>query len=275
MEIAGQFVDSLVDVMVGVQDVSKTYVTKRRRKVKSGEQLTTVVALHDVNFEIATGQCVTIIGTSGCGKSTLLQCIGGLIPCTSGKIVVSGQQVQGPGEDRAMVFQHPALLPWRDVTRNVSYGLEMQGLCSPEEREERVRLAISTVGLAKFTNFFPHELSGGMQQRVNLARAVAVQPQVLLLDEPFGALDAFTKSTLQSELPRILLAFGCTSVFVTHDIEEAVLLGDRIIVMSQGQIVADVPSEVKSKEGGVNASKPDVGEMIQYLHSLIMTGGLR
>jgi NitT/TauT family transport system ATP-binding protein len=190
-----------------------------------------VVAIQDMSFDIRAGEFVSIVGPSGCGKTTLLNAIAGLNPVSRG-VRIDGMPVDGPGRDRAVVFQQPSLLPWRTVNRNIAYGLELQRRGSKESRQERVRELIELVGLKGFEQSYPTELSGGMQQRVNLARALAVKPELLLLDEPFSALDAQTRQHMQLELQRICGATGVTAVLVTHDIDEAVFLSDRIVVLS-------------------------------------------
>ena len=181
-------------------------------------------------FAVREGEFITVIGPSGCGKSTLLHIIGGFIKA-QGSIRVYGQEVSGPGPDRGMMFQEFALFPWRSVAGNIAWGLEAQGL--PKDRiEETVRKYVEMMGLGEFRNHYPAELSGGMKQRVALARVLAFDPKVLLMDEPFGALDAQTREAMQEELTRLWERTGKTIVFVTHDIEEAVYLGDRVVVLT-------------------------------------------
>ena len=191
-----------------------------------------VSVLADVSLTADTGEFLTIIGPSGCGKSTLLSCIAGLVPYDSGEILVDSQRVRGPYTQCAVVFQHASLLPWRSVQRNVEYGLELARV-DRSTRRARAHDALALVGLDRHHGYLPHELSGGMQQRVNLARALAMEPELLLMDEPFGALDALTKEHLQDELVTLTTQRRQTTVFITHDVEEAVLLGDRVIVMSR------------------------------------------
>jgi NitT/TauT family transport system ATP-binding protein len=180
---------------------------------------------------VADGEFVAIIGPSGCGKSTLLNAIMGLLPASQGSVSVAGKPVRGPAANRATVFQEPRLLPWRTVLRNVSLGLEAQGVKRAESKARATR-EIERVGLDGFENFYPGQLSGGMQQRVNLARALAVAPALLLLDEPFAALDAQTREQMQSELMRIWQQTRATTLFVTHQIDEALFLADRVLVLS-------------------------------------------
>jgi NitT/TauT family transport system ATP-binding protein len=201
--------------------------------VKSfGDETTSTRALDGVSLTVQTGEFLTIIGPSGCGKSTLLSSIAGFLQPDSGTISVDGRPVDGPAEGRAVVFQQASLMPWRTVAKNIGYGLMLQRAVPRKEIADRVRAAVATVGLQGYEDHYPHQLSGGMQQRVNLARALATQPDVLLMDEPFGALDALTKEVLQDELLDIVNKRTATTVFITHDIEEAVFLGDHVVVMS-------------------------------------------
>jgi NitT/TauT family transport system ATP-binding protein len=191
------------------------------------------LALNGVSLDIGAGEFVSIVGPSGCGKTTFLNAVDGLQPISGGSLQLNGMAITGPGPDRAMVFQQPSLLPWRTVMGNVVYGLEMQGRTPKSERTARCSGLIELVGLGGFENAFPTELSGGMQQRVNLARALATDPDMLLLDEPFAALDAQTRELMQRELLRIWGETRKTALFITHDIKEAVYLADRVIVFSK------------------------------------------
>ena len=207
--------------MLTVESLNKTYVS----------QGSETPALVDINLSIAEGEFVCLLGPSGCGKSTLLKIIAGLIPATSGRIAINGKAVSGPGPERAVVFQDYALFPWMTVRDNVEFGLEARKLPPAERRQVSSRL-LKVVGLSDFAERFPHQLSGGMKQRVSIARALAVDPSLLLMDEPFGALDAQTRQLLQDELLRIWREYRKTVVFVTHSIEEAIYLSDRIAVMT-------------------------------------------
>ena len=224
--------------MVEIQGVSKSF----HKTVK--EQTTEVKALADVSLSIRENEFVSIIGPSGCGKTTLLKMIDGLIPYDSGKILIDGKQVTAPGPDRAVVFQSFALLPWRTVLANVEFSLELRQL-SKEERTNTARDCLRRVGLADFENHYPHELSGGMQQRAGLARALAVNPSILLMDEPFGAVDAQTRQLLQEELLALWQRERKTVIFITHSMDEAVYLSDRVVVMTPrpGRVaeILDVP----------------------------------
>lgn len=201
-----------------------------------------ILAIDGISFQIQTGEFIAIVGPSGCGKTTLLNVIAGLIPVSAGQIYLNGQPILGPDPDRAMVFQSPALMPWRTVIGNVVYGLELQGH-SLKKAQMRAQALIERVGLQGFENSYPRELSGGMQQRVNLARALVVEPSVLLFDEPLSALDAQTREHMQVEIQRIWLATKNTSIYVTHQINEAIYLADQVFVMSSrpGRIKEIIP----------------------------------
>jgi len=190
-----------------------------------------VTALSDFSLEVGKGEFVSIVGPSGCGKSSFLNILLGLIKPDSGEVQLNGTRITGPGQERAMVFQEFGLLPWRTVTANVELGLELKGI-APARRAERAAELIKLVGLEEFASHYPHELSGGMKQRVGLARALATEPEVLLMDEPFAALDAQTRDLMQMELLQIWEHTKKTVLFVTHSIEEAAYLSDRVIVMS-------------------------------------------
>jgi NitT/TauT family transport system ATP-binding protein len=199
-----------------------------------------VLALADVDIDVAEGEFVTIVGPSGCGKSTLLYILGGFIAADGGTIEVDGRAVAGPGIDRGVVFQEYALFPWLTVVQNIRYGLEMTGV-PRQRREQTVQRLVDTIGLQGFEHRFPRELSGGMKQRVAIARTLAYDPKILLLDEPFGALDAQTREFMQDELLRLWMAARKTVVMVTHDVNEAVYLSERVLIMSQrpGRIVQE------------------------------------
>jgi NitT/TauT family transport system ATP-binding protein len=190
------------------------------------------IAVSSANLDIARGTFVTIVGPSGCGKSSLLLAIAGLVQPASGSVLVNGKPVSGPGRDRAVVFQDFALMPWRTVLDNVRFGLELQRW-SGEDLTLRATRFVELVGLRGFEHYHPHQLSGGMRQRVGIARALAVDPEILLLDEPFGSLDAQTRDEMGSELLTIWEQNKKTAVFVTHGIDEAIFLADRIVVMAK------------------------------------------
>ena len=208
--------------MIQARDITLVFKSKDREPV---------TALRDFNLEVGKGEFVSIVGPSGCGKSTFLNLLLGLIKPDSGEMKLDGAPIAGPGQERAMVFQEFGLLPWRTVRANVELGLELKGISSPE-RSQRATELIKLVGLKDFERHYPHELSGGMKQRVGLARALATEPQVLLMDEPFAALDAQTRDLMQTELLEIWERTKKTVLFVTHSIEEAAYLSDRVIVMT-------------------------------------------
>jgi NitT/TauT family transport system ATP-binding protein len=193
---------------------------------------TILPVLRDINLHVHEGELVCIVGPSGCGKTTLLNAVDGLIRTTAGSILVDGKAINRPGPDRAMVFQHDSLFPWRTVVENVMYGLDLQGELAKLERRNRALALVDLVGLGGFADHYPHELSGGMRQRVNIARALVMAPQLLLLDEPFAALDAQTREFMQVELLKILGRSRTTALFITHQINEAVFLSNRVVVMS-------------------------------------------
>jgi NitT/TauT family transport system ATP-binding protein len=217
-------------------------VVIHHRRQRFGDML---LAVDGVSLQVEEGEFVAIVGPSGCGKTTFLNAVDGLLPVTSGTLAVNGRTIVGPGHDRGMVFQQPSLLPWRTVLSNVAYGLEIQRVPRPEARR-RAKHFVDLVGLSSFAEAFPLELSGGMQQRVNLARALAVDPDVLLLDEPFAALDAQTRETMQHELLRVWNATRKTAIFITHDIVEAVYLADRVFVFSArpGRVKETLPVDL-------------------------------
>jgi len=195
-----------------------------------------VPVLRDVTLRIDKGQYVSVIGHSGCGKSTLLNVVAGLLPATAGGVLLEGQEVNTPGPDRAVVFQNHSLLPWLTVTENVLMAVELT-VGRKMSKVQRLAWTLETLALVKMTHAKdkrPGEISGGMKQRVGIARALAMQPKVLLLDEPFGALDALTRAHLQDEVMRIHADLGCTVIMITHDVEEAVLLSDRIVMLTNG-----------------------------------------
>jgi NitT/TauT family transport system ATP-binding protein len=200
------------------------------------------LAVESVDLRLSRSDFVCVVGPSGCGKTTFLNAVAGFLPINGGRLQLDGRDIPGPGPDRAMVFQQASLLPWRSVLDNVTYGLELGKKVKRAEARERARELLDVVGLSGAASKYPGQLSGGMQQRVNLARALAVDPQLLLLDEPFASIDAQTREVMQGELLRICAARDVTALFVTHDITEAAFLGDRVAVFSPrpGRIVAEV-----------------------------------
>jgi NitT/TauT family transport system ATP-binding protein len=206
-----------------------SHVSKRYWLEREGNE---VLALSDVSLSIDDGEFMAIVGPSGCGKTSLLNIIAGLLPYDEGSVAIDGRKVHGPGIDRAVVFQHSSLLPWRTIAGNVRYGMELQRRFDKTTMAERTEYFTKLVGLGGFEKHYPSELSGGMQQRVNLARALAADPAVLLMDEPFAALDAQTREFMQSELLKIWAKARKTVLFITHQINEAIYLADRVAVMS-------------------------------------------
>ena len=215
-----------MEKIVQIENVHMTFNTRQGR----------YVALRDVNLTVHQGEFVVLIGHSGCGKSTLLNLVAGLLSFTDGVLLAHGREIVGPGPDRAVVFQNHSLLPWLTCFGNVHLAVErvFGGKEDKSSLKRRTEQALALVGLAHAAHKYPHEISGGMKQRVGIARALSMEPKVLLLDEPFGALDALTRAKLQEELMRIVAAAGTTALMVTHDVDEAVLLSDRIVMMTNG-----------------------------------------
>ena len=205
---------------VTIRDLSKSFSL-------GGRQL---AVLRSLNLDIRSGECLVIVGASGSGKTTLLRILAGLERADAGAVAIDGTEIEGVGEQRAVIFQEPRLLPWLTVLGNVAFGLEVRGVAKAEA-EKRAPFYIALVGLAEFSDAYPWQLSGGMAQRVGIARALTVQPEILLLDEPLGALDAMTKISMQEELARIWSEENVTMVVVTHDLEEAIYLADRVLIL--------------------------------------------
>jgi NitT/TauT family transport system ATP-binding protein len=256
------------NVKLAVENVSKTF--RVRGGLTRDDQLLPV--LRRVSFDINEGEIVSLIGESGCGKTTLLRIIQGLIRRDAGEIRVDGKPVAGAGRDRGFVFQQANLLPWRSARTNVEFGLELQGM-PRRRRGERARELLALVGLGSAGEQFPHQLSGGMQQRVNLARALAIDPAILLMDEPFSALDAQTREILQLELLRVQAETGKTILFVTHDLDEAIYLSSRIVVMGArpGRIkrIIEVPFGHPRKDLPTLRGEPEFQEIRRTMWELI------
>jgi NitT/TauT family transport system ATP-binding protein len=221
---------------VGLSDICLSY------NARSGERL---LALDRINLEVKAGEFLCVVGPSGCGKSTLLLLIAGLHQQTSGQVLIDGQPVRGPGTDRIMIFQEHGLFPWLTVAQNVEFGMKMKGI-SKAERQEKTAYYLRLVHLAKFKDSYIHQLSGGMRQRVAIARALATEPDVLLMDEPFAALDAQTRDLLHDELERIWSETGRTIIFVTHNVREAIRLGDRVALLTfrPGRVKREFPIDL-------------------------------
>ncbi|MDE0059972.1 MAG: ABC transporter ATP-binding protein [Defluviicoccus sp.] len=243
-----------------LRDVSKTF--QRDDHV--------VRALESLDLCVGRGEFVTVLGPSGCGKTTLLHLVGGFEHPTAGTVSVDGGEVTGPGRDRGMVFQEATLFPWRTTLSNIAWPMEVEGMGRGEARRRADRL-LARVGLRGFENAYPSELSGGMRQRAALARTLAMEPSVLLMDEPFGALDAQTREAMQEELMRLWQASGLTVIFVTHDISEAVFLGDRVVVMgvSPGRIVEDCRIGLPRPRTAETRTDPRILEYRAHLWELL------
>ncbi len=250
--------------MLQVHEVCKTFAGGRGA----------LEVLRDIRFSVSAGEFVSIIGPSGCGKTTLLRILHGLEPTTSGMVSVLGQRVQAPSPSSAIVFQQFNLFPWLTVARNVSFGMEVAKL-PPARCRERTERFVRLVGLEGFSQHYPHELSGGMQQRVGLARALALDPEVLLLDEPFGALDAITREQLQREISVILAQSPKTVVFITHNMDEAIFFSDRILVMGArpGRILEEVEVNLpRPREADAVRASRQFAQLREHLWSLLSLG---
>ncbi len=254
---------------IRIENVSKTFTvtaTAARRGGGGG-----FVALEDINLDVAAGEFVSIVGPSGCGKSTLLDLLGGLNRPSSGRILIDGREVTGPALDRGIVFQQYALFPWKTALQNIEFGLEAKSV-RKARRTAIARDFLALVGLTGFEDRYPHELSGGMKQRVAIARSLAYDPDVLLMDEPFAALDAQTREILQGELLRIWEQSGKTIVFITHGIEEAIFLGQRVAVMTSrpGRIKQEVkiPFVARTQEEDLR-SAPEFAGLRHEIWSLL------
>ncbi|SLN63561.1 ABC transporter ATP-binding protein [Oceanibacterium hippocampi] len=247
-------------------------VTKIFRASHRGS--TEVTAISDVSFQVAEGEVVSIIGPSGCGKSTCLNLGSGLDPATTGEIYVDGERVTRPISHVAFMLQKDLLLPWRTIRENVELGLEIQKLVTAESKARAIEL-LEKCHLGGFVNSYPHELSGGMRQRAALARTLAVDPSVLLMDEPFSALDAQTKMVLQQDLGKTLAETGKTALFITHDLVEAIALSDRVLVMSQrpGTIIEEIVVEIPDRDNPMQRRQHErVGGYVAALMDLLHIG---
>lgn len=235
-----------------------------------------VQALHDIDLEVGEGEFVAVVGRSGCGKSTLLRVASGLLRPTAGRVLVDDEPVTAPRQDVAMVFQRPALLPWRSVIDNVLLPVEFFGLRRSDYRDRAMAL-LETVGLMEFHKRLPHELSGGMQQRAALCRSLLTEPRALLMDEPFSALDVLTREELSGELQRIHMQHSTTILFVTHSINEAVLLADRVVVLTPrpGQVRTTLEVGIpRPRTLGHNAHQDEVARLSAELHELLLADHL-
>jgi NitT/TauT family transport system ATP-binding protein len=256
--------------VIVARSVTAGYENRRKK--------TRLIALRDVSLEIRRGEFLAIVGPSGCGKSTFINMIAGFVKPLEGTIEVDGKPVRGTGADRAMVFQDYALLPWRTVERNVYFAMEnRRDRPSKAEQAERVAEALTLVGLAGFEKHFPHELSGGMRQRVGIARALVTKPDILLMDEPFGAVDAMTREAMQAEFEKIIAKTKQTVIFITHSIDEAVMLGDRVAVISNrpGRIKEIVDVDLpRPRLTGDAKSNPRFAQLREHIWSLLQNEAL-
>jgi NitT/TauT family transport system ATP-binding protein len=256
--------------LIEIRGVSAGYENKRQK--------TRLIALRDVNLDVHRGEFLAIVGPSGCGKTTLINMIAGFMKPLEGSIRVDGKIVDGPGQDRAMVFQDYAVLPWRTVYKNVRFALENRHpRPSKDVSRERITHALELVGLTGFEKSFPYELSGGMRQRVGIARALVSEPEILLMDEPFGAVDAMTREAMQAEFEKIIAGTGQTVFFITHSIDEALTLADRVVVVSNrpGRVkeIVDVDLPRSRFDEGVRHS-PRFGELREHIWSQLQAQAL-
>ena len=252
---------------LAVENISKTFFKSQNNEVIG------IPALDGVDLSVSKGDFVSVIGPSGCGKSTLIRIIDGLIEPDGGRVLVDGTQIKGPGPDRAVVFQYFGLYPWRSVLRNVEFGLELKGVPAGERR--RVALEhIAQVGLRGFENHYPHELSGGMRQRVGLARALANDPEIILMDEPFSAVDEQTRELLQEQLLDLWGATRKTILFITHSIDEAVYMSTRIVVMGArpGRVVEEIEVDLPRPRSDRVRAFPRFGEIRSYAWEILRKG---
>ncbi len=252
------------------QAISKGHIVIDHVGVRFGHDATAVDAVMDVSMEVKPGEFLSIIGPSGCGKSTLLNVVAGFVAPTSGTAMLDGKPVQKPGADRGMVFQQYSLFPWMTVRKNVEFGLKMQGMRA-SHREEAARTLLGLAGLLSFEKHYPDQLSGGMKQRVGIVRALATSPQVLLMDEPFGALDAQTRAVMQEILTNMWQRFRISVMFITHDIEESIFLSDRILVMTArpGRIKAEITVPLPRPRTPEMMGSPEFIALVRQLRGLI------
>lgn len=245
-------------------------------RVTFGQRGNLVEAVSGVSIHIEPGEFVSIVGPSGCGKSTLLNAVAGFVKPSGGTLLLDGQPVKGPGADRGMVFQQYSLFPWMSVRKNVEFGLKMQGMAR-SQRESAARTLLGLAGLLAFENHYPDQLSGGMRQRVGIVRALATSPQVLLMDEPFGALDAQTRVVMQQILTNIWQRFRISVLFITHDIDESIFLSDRVYVMTArpGRIKAEITVPLPRPRVPEMANSAEFLKLREQLHTLIREESLK
>ena len=245
-------------------------------RVRFGRNAAAVEAVSDVSMEVKPGEFVSIIGPSGCGKSTLLNVVAGFVQPSEGNVSMDGKATDKPGADRGMVFQQYSLFPWLTVRKNVEFGLKQKGMAA-SQREQAARTLLGLAGLLAFENHYPDQLSGGMKQRVGIVRALATSPQVLLMDEPFGALDAQTRVVMQQILTNMWQRFRISVLFITHDIDESIFLSDRVYVMTArpGRIKAEIPIALPRPRTPDMALSPEFLQIKQQLRDLISEESLK
>jgi len=245
---------------IEIQDVS----------VRFGQGAQSTLAVDRVSIDVQPGEFVSIIGPSGCGKSTLLNIVAGFMKPTQGRATVDGKAIDGPGADRGVVFQQYSLFPWMTVRKNVEFGLKMQGM-APNQRESAARTLLGLAGLLAFENHYPDQLSGGMKQRVGIVRALATSPQVMLMDEPFGALDSQTRVVMQEILTNMWQQLQLSVLFITHDIEEAIFLSEKVYVMTArpGRIKAEIPIPLPRPRTPEMTASPTFQALVRQLKALI------
>lgn len=257
-------------MMASVHTPSHGCIDIRDVTVSFTQNGSTLDAVSGISLKVEPGEFVSIVGPSGCGKSTLLNLVAGFLKPTLGEASVDGTAIRGPGADRGVVFQQYSLFPWLRVRENVEFGLKMQGVCS-SERQSRARTLLGLAGLLSFENHYPDQLSGGMKQRVGIVRALATGPQVLLMDEPFGALDAQTRVVMQEILTNMWQQLRLSVLFITHDIEESIFLSDKVYVMTArpGRIKAEIPVPLPRPRTAEMTSSPAFVAIQQQLKALI------
>ncbi len=261
------------EIRLEFRDVTKRF---RNRNAENGADAE-MTAVEHVSLSVTDGEVVSLIGPSGCGKSTLLNMGSGLEPASEGEVLVDAERVTGPNAHVAFMLQKDLLLPWRTIRENVEFGLEIQRTARPERRDRALRL-LDRCRLSEFADHFPHQLSGGMRQRAALARTLAVDPTVLLLDEPFSALDAQTKMVLQQDLGQTLAEEGKTALFITHDLVESVALSDRVLVMSArpGRIIEEIDIDIPDRDQPLaRRQHPEIGRYVPHLMDLLHVGEAR
>jgi len=249
---------------------SRGHIEVRHLGIRFRARGSDIDAVQDVSVHVQPGEFVSLIGPSGCGKSTLLNAVAGFLAPSSGQALLDGQLIRGPGADRGVVFQQYSLFPWMTVRKNVEFGLKLQGM-SASQREGKARTLLGLAGLLQFENHYPDQLSGGMKQRVGIVRALATSPQVLLMDEPFGALDAQTRVVMQEILTNMWQRLRISVLFITHDIEEAVFLSDRIYVMTArpGRIKSEIVVPLPRPRTPEMTASPQFAAVVHTLRSLI------